>query len=113
MDGFFAAALIAGLIFSGFGYVGSNGVARAVNIPPVIEGPPCPTTSQATGRVQFWRDDRGYGFIKSDDGERVYALWHKLTAGQQLRAGQHVMFDKDYSRKGGKAAAVNLTVCGG
>lgn len=106
-DGFFRLLILVGLF--GFGVVAFNNVTQ---MPPVIEGPPCPVTVQSTGRVKFWQSTKGWGTITSNNGERVYALWHNLAEGQQLHAGEHVMFDVDRSHSSGTPSAVNLTVCG-
>lgn len=113
VDGFTIVGLIAWLILGSFGFVGKAAFDKATQIPPVmIEGPPCPVTMQSTGRVQFWKRLHGWGMIKSDNGESVYALWHKLAEGQHLHAGEHVMYDVDRSHSSGTPSAVNLTVCG-
>ena len=72
------------------------------------------SSARVTGKVKFWLDERGYGFIHPDDASpEVFVhrtdLGHSLTL---LIAGQCVSYDLvDNERKKGngkKAANVEL-----
>jgi cold shock CspA family protein len=48
------------------------------------------------GRVKLWNDDRGYGFIKPDDGSAdVFAHASQIRDGSQLVKGDRVTFEDD------------------
>jgi CspA family cold shock protein len=68
-----------------------------------------------TGTVKFFNGERGYGFIKPDDGGRD--VFVHITAVEQaglksLNEGQHVTFDVEPDKKGKGPKAVNLVVSG-
>ena len=67
------------------------------------------------GRVKFWRADKGWGFVISeDDGQELYFHNSGLAVGQgrDIADGSTVSFDTGTGRNG-KAAAVNVAVTGG
>jgi CspA family cold shock protein len=86
--------------------------------------PPCvgPAAEQWTGRehpmaqtgvVKFFNAERGYGFIKPDDGARD--VFVHITAVEQaglksLNEGQKISFDVEPDKKGKGPKAVNLVV---
>lgn len=64
-----------------------------------------------TGTIKFFNPDKGYGFIKPDDGGRDIFL--HITAVEQaglttLNEGQKVSFDIEADKKGKGPKAVNL-----
>jgi cold shock protein len=66
-----------------------------------------------TGVVKFFNGERGYGFIKPDDGGRD--VFVHITAVEQaglkgLNEGQHISFDVEPDKKGKGPKAVNLVV---
>jgi CspA family cold shock protein len=68
-----------------------------------------------TGVVKFFNGERGYGFIKPDDGGRD--VFVHITAVEQaglkvLNEGQHISFDVEPDKKGKGPKAVNLVVTG-
>jgi cold shock protein len=68
-----------------------------------------------TGVVKFFNGERGYGFIKPDDGARD--VFVHITAVEQaglkvLNEGQHISFDVEPDKKGKGPKAVNLVVTG-
>jgi CspA family cold shock protein len=85
---------------------------------------PCvgPAAEQCTGRehpmaqtgvVKFFNAERGYGFIKPDDGARD--VFVHITAVEQaglksLNEGQKISFDVEPDKKGKGPKAVNLVV---
>ena len=68
-----------------------------------------------TGTVKFFNGERGYGFIKPDDGARD--VFVHVTAVEQaglktLTEGQRISFDVEPDKKGKGPKAVNLVVTG-
>ena len=69
----------------------------------------------ADGVVKFFNGERGYGFIKPDDGGRD--VFVHITAVEQaglkgLNEGQRISFDVEPDKKGKGPKAVNLVVTG-
>jgi CspA family cold shock protein len=68
-----------------------------------------------TGVVKFFNTERGYGFIKPDDGGRD--VFVHITAVEQaglkgLNEGQRISFDVEPDKKGKGPKAVNLVITG-
>jgi CspA family cold shock protein len=68
-----------------------------------------------TGVVKFFNTERGYGFVKPDDGGRD--VFVHITAVEQaglkaLSEGQRISFDVEPDKKGKGPKAVNLVVTG-
>jgi CspA family cold shock protein len=68
-----------------------------------------------TGVVKFFNGERGYGFVKPDDGGRD--VFVHITAVEQaglkgLNEGQKISFDVEPDKKGKGPKAVNLVVTG-
>jgi len=68
-----------------------------------------------TGVVKVFNGERGYGFIKPDDGGRDVCV--HITAVEQaglkgLNEGQRISFDVEPDKKGKGPKAVNLVVTG-
>jgi cold shock protein len=66
-----------------------------------------------TGIVKFFNTDKGYGFIKPDDGERD--IFVHITAVEQagmttLGEGQKISFDIEPDKKGKGPKAVDLVM---
>jgi cold shock protein len=67
------------------------------------------------GVVKFFNTERGYGFIKPDDGGRD--VFVHITAVEQagmksLNEGQRISFDVEPDKKGKGPKAVNLVITG-
>ena len=68
-----------------------------------------------TGTVKFFNGERGYGFIKPDDGARdvfVHITAVERAGLKSLVEGQRISFDVEPDKKGKGPKAVNLVVTG-
>lgn len=68
-----------------------------------------------SGTVKFFNSERGYGFIKPDDGGRdvfVHVTAVERAGLKTLTEGQRISFDVEPDRKGKGPKAVNLVVGG-
>jgi CspA family cold shock protein len=68
-----------------------------------------------TGTVKFFNGERGYGFIKPDDGGRdvfVHITAVERAGLKSLIEGQRISFDVEADKKGKGPKAVNLVVTG-
>jgi CspA family cold shock protein len=79
--------------------------------PAAVAGWSFPMAQQ--GVVKFFNGERGYGFIKPDDGGRD--VFVHITAVEQARLkvlneGQRIAFDVEPDKKGKGPKAVNLVV---
>jgi CspA family cold shock protein len=68
-----------------------------------------------SGTVKFFNGERGYGFIKPDDGGRD--VFVHITAVEQagmkaMNEGQRIQFEVEPDKKGKGPKAVNLVVTG-
>ncbi len=62
----------------------------------------------ATGRVKWFNEQKGYGFIEQDDGRELF-VHHTGIFGdgfKNLRENQEVEFDTEQGQKGLKAINV-------
>ncbi|MFH1620310.1 MAG: cold-shock protein [bacterium] len=63
----------------------------------------------AKGKVKWFNDQKGYGFITPDDGSKDLFVHHQAIVGEgfkTLSENQEVEFEKVDSEKGPKAANV-------
>jgi cold shock protein len=66
-----------------------------------------------TGTVKFFNGERGYGFIKPDDGGRdvfVHITAVERAGLKDLTEGQRVTFEVEPDKKGKGPKAVNLVI---
>jgi CspA family cold shock protein len=68
-----------------------------------------------TGTVKFFNGERGYGFIKPDDGGRdvfVHITAVERAGMKALNEGQRISFEVEPDKKGKGPKAVNLVLSG-
>jgi CspA family cold shock protein len=68
-----------------------------------------------SGTVKFFNGERGYGFIKPDDGGRdvfVHITAVERAGLKSLTEGQRISFDVEPDKKGKGPKAVNLVITG-
>ena len=64
--------------------------------------------SMKTGKVKWFSNEKGYGFITGDDGESVFVHFSAIesTGFKSLAEGQRVKYESTESEKGPKAVTV-------
>jgi len=60
----------------------------------------------ATGKVKFFNEDKGFGFITSPDGDDVFVHVSNISGGNTLKGGQSVTYETTPGRKGPEAVNV-------
>ena len=62
----------------------------------------------AAGKVKWFNDSKGYGFIESEDGEDCFVHFSAIQGDgfKTLREGQEVEFEKTEGQKGPQASNV-------
>lgn len=61
-----------------------------------------------SGRVKFFDEEKGFGFIASDDGDQVYLHASALPAGVTVTSGTRVEFGVAEGRRGAQALSVRV-----
>ena len=61
-----------------------------------------------TGKVKFYDDEKGFGFITSDEGDEVFLHASALPAGATVRAGTRLEFGIADGKRGAQALSVRV-----
>ena len=64
------------------------------------------TNNTMTGTVKFYNESKGFGFIKSDDGEEIFV--HVTGLADKIRENDNVTFEVQEGKKGLNAVNVKL-----
>lgn len=70
---------------------------------------------QLTGTVEFFKDDKGFGFIRPDNGSKDVFVHHsviQMDGFKTLKRGDKVSFDIVEDAKGPRATNVRRTASG-
>jgi CspA family cold shock protein len=64
----------------------------------------------ASGTVKWFNEQKGYGFIKQDDGQDIFVHYSAITGAgfKTLKEGDKVTFEVGQGKKG--PAAMNVSV---
>lgn len=60
------------------------------------------------GKVRFYDEDKGFGFIQGEDGEQVYLHASVIPEGAEVRAGSRLEYSVGEGRRGPQALSVRL-----
>lgn len=61
-----------------------------------------------TGKVKFFNDSKGFGFITTDSGEDVFVHISALEDGISLNEGDSVSFEEVDGKRGKSASNIKL-----
>lgn len=62
----------------------------------------------ATGSVKFFNADKGFGFIKKEDGSDIFFHVSEVQESRELQENDQVQFEEGEGRKGPCATNIKL-----
>ena len=60
------------------------------------------------GKVKFFNDSKGFGFITTEEGNDVFVHISALENGMELKEGDEVSFDEVEGNRGKSASNIKL-----
>jgi cold shock protein len=60
------------------------------------------------GTVKFFNEEKGYGFIKGEDGQEIFVHTTGLNDNTRIRENDLVSYDKEMGKRGVNAINVSL-----
>lgn len=60
------------------------------------------------GKVRFYDEDKGFGFIQGDDGQQVYLHASVVPEGADVHAGSRLEYSVGEGRRGPQALSVRV-----
>jgi CspA family cold shock protein len=61
-----------------------------------------------TGKVKFYDEEKGFGFIAGDDGQEVFLHATALPAGAEVKAGSRLEYGIADGKRGAQALSVRV-----
>ena len=63
-----------------------------------------------TGKIRMFKEDRGFGFIKPDEGDGPDIFFHvtALAEGDDIAVGKTVSYEVGTDEKSGKVKAISV-----
>lgn len=89
-------------------YQAARGTSPATPTTTSTGGGGTPTTRSHQGRVSWFDEDRGFGFIRPSSGEEVFVHISEVAGQERLEQGQRVAFNVVQTPKGPRAVDVTI-----